>query len=94
MFARFDHFEKLADIQMLAMLACIFSEPATQEGVSNALMGSKQEVSQCFPSVQYQLWSVVIEEGDCVKPKWMFLTCTPVFTITIAPRKLFVLVYV
>lgn len=44
--ARFDHFEKLADIQMLAMLSCIFSEPAAREGVSNALMGSKQEVSR------------------------------------------------
>ncbi|QDS70565.1 hypothetical protein FKW77_010490 [Venturia effusa] len=39
----FAHFEKLADIQMLAMLSCIFSEPAAQEGVSNALMGSRQE---------------------------------------------------
>lgn len=49
--ARFDHFEKLADIQMLAMLSCIFSEPAAREGVSNALMGSKQEVSTFSPSV-------------------------------------------
>lgn len=44
--ARFDHFEKLADVQMLAMLSCIFSEPAAREGVSNALMGSRQEVSR------------------------------------------------
>jgi hypothetical protein len=51
MSCRFDHFEKLADIQMLAMLSCVFCEPATGEGVSNALMGSKQEVSVCprFP---------------------------------------------
>jgi hypothetical protein len=41
----FDHFERLADIQMLAMLSCIFCEPAAREGVSNILTGIRQEVS-------------------------------------------------
>ncbi|KAH0559236.1 hypothetical protein GP486_004252 [Trichoglossum hirsutum] len=36
--ALFQHFERLADIQMLAMLASVFSEPAAKEGVSNAMM--------------------------------------------------------
>lgn len=30
----FDHFEKLADIQMLAMLSCVFNEPYTDDGVA------------------------------------------------------------
>jgi hypothetical protein len=41
----FEHFEKLADVQMLAMLSCVFSEPAALEGVSNALTGIRQQVS-------------------------------------------------
>ncbi|QUC17894.1 uncharacterized protein UV8b_02135 [Ustilaginoidea virens] len=32
----FDHFERLADIQMLAMLSCVFHEPYTDEGVAYA----------------------------------------------------------
>ncbi|KAF2281615.1 uncharacterized protein EI97DRAFT_447532 [Westerdykella ornata] len=39
--ALFDHFERLADIQMLAMLSCIFSEPAAREGVSSAMATTK-----------------------------------------------------
>ncbi|KAL5118191.1 hypothetical protein ACEQ8H_003863 [Pleosporales sp. CAS-2024a] len=35
--ALFDHFERLADTQMLAMLSCIFAEPAAREGVSSAM---------------------------------------------------------
>lgn len=34
----FDHFERLADVQMLAMLSCVFSEPSTSDGVSRAEM--------------------------------------------------------
>ena len=30
----FAHFEKLADIQMLAMLSCVFSEPAAKDATS------------------------------------------------------------
>jgi hypothetical protein len=40
--ALFDHFERLADIQMLAMLACIFSEPAAREGVTSAMAKTTQ----------------------------------------------------
>lgn len=43
--ALFDHFEKLADTQMLAMLSCIFSEPAANEGVSSAMQRLRQSVS-------------------------------------------------
>jgi hypothetical protein len=35
--ALFDHFERLADTQMLAMLSCIFAEPAAREGVTSAM---------------------------------------------------------
>lgn len=35
--ALFDYFECLADIQMLAMLSCIFAEPAAREGVTSAM---------------------------------------------------------
>ncbi|KAH7398964.1 hypothetical protein DE146DRAFT_613869 [Phaeosphaeria sp. MPI-PUGE-AT-0046c] len=33
----FDHFERLADVQMLAMLSCIFAEPAAREGVTSTM---------------------------------------------------------
>ncbi|ORY18794.1 hypothetical protein BCR34DRAFT_596012 [Clohesyomyces aquaticus] len=33
----FEHFEREADTQMLAMLSCIFSEPAAREGVTSAM---------------------------------------------------------
>jgi hypothetical protein len=36
--ALFEHYESLADVQMLAMLSCIFYEPASQEGTHNALL--------------------------------------------------------
>lgn len=39
----FEHFEKLADTQMLAMMSCIFSEPAANQPVANALMRLKQQ---------------------------------------------------
>ncbi|KAJ4369051.1 hypothetical protein N0V83_006134 [Neocucurbitaria cava] len=40
--ALFDHFERLADIQMLAMLSCIFAEPAAREGVTSAMARMRQ----------------------------------------------------
>lgn len=38
--ALFDHFERLADVQMLAMLSCIFAEPAARAGVMSAMANS------------------------------------------------------
>ncbi|KAI4695386.1 uncharacterized protein J4E84_002012 [Alternaria hordeiaustralica] len=38
----FDHFERLADTQMLAMLSCIFAEPAAREGVTSAMAKMRQ----------------------------------------------------
>jgi hypothetical protein len=38
---RFEHYERLADIQMLAMLSCIFGEPAAREGICNVMAGIK-----------------------------------------------------
>lgn len=40
--ALFDHFECLADTQMLAMLSCIFAEPAAREGVTSAMAKMRQ----------------------------------------------------
>jgi hypothetical protein len=45
---RFEHYERLADIQMLAMLACIFCEPAAREGISNIMAGIRAEVYFLF----------------------------------------------
>lgn len=39
--ALFDHFERLADTQMLAMLSCVFSEPAAREGVTTTMAKTK-----------------------------------------------------
>jgi len=38
----FEHFERLADTQMLAMLSCIFAEPAAREGVTSAMAKMRQ----------------------------------------------------
>ncbi|KAJ9635375.1 hypothetical protein H2201_005797 [Coniosporium apollinis] len=38
----FEHFERLGDVQMLGMLACIFAEPAAKEAVSNAMVRLQQ----------------------------------------------------
>lgn len=40
--ALFDYFERLADTQMLAMLSCVFAEPAAREGVSSAIANMRQ----------------------------------------------------
>jgi hypothetical protein len=40
--AIFDHFERLADTQMLAMLSCIFAEPAAREGITSAMAKMRQ----------------------------------------------------
>ncbi|KAF2190536.1 hypothetical protein K469DRAFT_387430 [Zopfia rhizophila CBS 207.26] len=40
--ALFEHFEKLADTQMLAMLSCIFSEPAAHEGIASTVQKMRQ----------------------------------------------------
>ncbi|KAI8934660.1 hypothetical protein NX059_008351 [Plenodomus lindquistii] len=40
--ALFDHFERLADTQMLAMLSCVFAEPAAREGVTAAMAKIRQ----------------------------------------------------
>ncbi|KAF2421239.1 hypothetical protein EJ08DRAFT_597544 [Tothia fuscella] len=53
----FEHYEQLADIQMLAMLVCMLDEPAAREGVSNAVNGIREEVRgnfvfRCPPMVE------------------------------------------
>ncbi|KAF2629759.1 hypothetical protein BU25DRAFT_389040 [Macroventuria anomochaeta] len=40
--ALFDHFERLADTQMLALMSCIFAEPAAREGVTSAMAKMRQ----------------------------------------------------
>ncbi|KAF2666180.1 hypothetical protein BT63DRAFT_377181, partial [Microthyrium microscopicum] len=39
----FEHYELQADIQMLAMLSCVFCEPAAQEGINSALLALESE---------------------------------------------------
>ncbi|EGX95117.1 WD repeat protein [Cordyceps militaris CM01] len=52
----FDHFEKKADIQMLAMLACIFSEATTNHGVAYAESNlPKQETPLPLKAPSYSL---------------------------------------
>ncbi|KAF2873187.1 hypothetical protein BDV95DRAFT_605750 [Massariosphaeria phaeospora] len=40
--ALFEHFERTADTQMLAMLSCVFSEPAAREGVTSTMAKMRQ----------------------------------------------------
>ncbi|KAI9670894.1 MAG: hypothetical protein M1817_003779 [Caeruleum heppii] len=44
--ALFEHFERLADVQMLAMLSCVFNEPSNKGGFSNVLLNLSQTVSE------------------------------------------------
>ncbi|KAF2753429.1 hypothetical protein EJ05DRAFT_457957 [Pseudovirgaria hyperparasitica] len=54
--ALFDYYERLADIQMLAMLSCVFSEPAAREGVPHALR--KPEFHELPMSMQAPAFSL------------------------------------
>jgi hypothetical protein len=54
--ALFDHFERLADVQMLAMLSCIFAEPAAREGVTSAM--AKMRHSQLPMSMEAPAFSL------------------------------------
>jgi hypothetical protein len=54
--ALFDHFERLADIQMLAMLSCVFAEPAAREGVTSAM--AKMQQSQLPMSMEAPAFSL------------------------------------
>ncbi|KAL6711366.1 hypothetical protein ACN47E_005897 [Coniothyrium glycines] len=54
--ALFEHFERLADTQMLAMLSCIFAEPAAREGVTSAM--SKMRESQLPMSMEAPAFSL------------------------------------
>ncbi|KAH9865020.1 hypothetical protein IAQ61_008966 [Plenodomus lingam] len=54
--ALFDHFERLADTQMLAMLSCIFAEPAAREGVTSAM--AKMQQSQLPMSMEAPAFSL------------------------------------
>ncbi|KAF1812706.1 hypothetical protein P152DRAFT_396949 [Eremomyces bilateralis CBS 781.70] len=52
----FEHYEKLADIQMLAMLSCIFFEPAAKEGVHTTLIRQhKKEFPMSMKSAAFGL---------------------------------------
>ena len=54
--AIFKHFEALADVQMLAMLSCIFSEPLNRGGISNAVINlSQQSVPLSMKSPAFSL---------------------------------------
>ena len=46
--ARFKHFEQLADVQMLAMLSCIFAEPVMKKATPYAMMDMSLRV--CYRS--------------------------------------------
>ncbi|KAI9813549.1 MAG: hypothetical protein M1832_006280 [Thelocarpon impressellum] len=54
--AMFHHFERIADVQMLAMLSCVFSEPSNKGGVSNAIMNlSPHEIPMSMKSPAFSL---------------------------------------
>lgn len=41
---RFTHFENMSDVQMLAMMSCVLSEPAAEAGVKTAVLQLNQKV--------------------------------------------------
>jgi WD40 repeat protein len=54
--ALFAHFERLADTQMLAMLSCVFSEPAARKGVTSTM--SKTRHSNLPMSMEAPAFSI------------------------------------
>ena len=54
---RFQHYERLADIQMLAMLSVIFCEPAARDGISNAVARIDALVRACTFTIVIDLTS-------------------------------------
>jgi hypothetical protein len=70
--ALFDHFERLADIQMLAMLSCMFAEPAAREGVTSAMAKMRQSqlpMSMEAPAFSLDYFSSVDAAWSLFKPK-------------------------
>ncbi|KAF2199140.1 hypothetical protein GQ43DRAFT_473907 [Delitschia confertaspora ATCC 74209] len=51
----FEHFEKLADTQMLAMLSCIFSEPAAHEGFSSNTVSKRRNMPMSMEAPAFSL---------------------------------------
>ncbi|CAI6264292.1 unnamed protein product [Periconia digitata] len=69
--ALFEHFEKLADTQMLAMLSCVFSEPAAREGVPSAMAkmsGSHLPMSMEAPAFSLDYFSSPETAWSLFKP--------------------------
>ncbi|CAN9144126.1 unnamed protein product [Alternaria alternata] len=67
----FDHFERLADTQMLAMLSCIFAEPAAREGVTSAMAKLRQSqlpMSMEAPAFSLDYFSSVDAAWSLFKP--------------------------
>ena len=57
---RFTYFEYLADVQMLAMLSCIFWEPEEKEAISTANLHPLESVSNIPESISPQLTCIRI----------------------------------
>ncbi|KAI9788868.1 MAG: hypothetical protein M1816_006532 [Peltula sp. TS41687] len=54
--AMFKHFEQLADVQMLAMLSCVFAEPVTKKVTPHAMMDMNLRVRyQSTPDIETTL---------------------------------------
>ncbi|KAF2263463.1 hypothetical protein CC78DRAFT_581556 [Lojkania enalia] len=78
----FDHFERLADTQMLAMLSCIFSEPAAREGVSTAMAKMRQAnipMSLQAPAFSLDYFSSADAAWSLFKPT-ISIPSTPVYS--------------
>lgn len=86
--ALFDHFERLADTQMLAMLSCIFAEPAAREGVTSVMARMKQSqlpMSMEAPAFSLDYFSSVDAAWSLFKPE-ISSTSTPVHSRYATPN--------
>lgn len=80
--ALFEHFERLADTQMLAMLSCIFSEPAAREGVPSTMAkiaGSHLPMSMEAPAFSLDYFSSADAAWSLFKPT-IHLPSTPAYS--------------
>ncbi|KAH8811466.1 hypothetical protein F5884DRAFT_672600 [Xylogone sp. PMI_703] len=78
----FSHYERLADIQMLAMLSCIFSEPVAADSVSHAELRMTQ--TQTPLSMKTPAFS--LDYFPTHAAAWISYQKTPVDSIVSTPR--------
>jgi WD40 repeat protein len=78
----FDHYEKLADIQMLAMLSCVFSEPIVKDAVSHA----DDNLSQPQTPLKMKTPAFSLDYFPSDEAAWSMYQRTPITSAVSTPK--------